>query len=59
MPKKATIRQYRYDATHSVTMTFKFNRKTDADILHRLDSVSNKQGYIKNLIRQDITKEAQ
>lgn len=35
-------------------MTFSFNRETDADILEKLESVDNKQGYIKGLIRKDI-----
>ncbi|MBM6968689.1 hypothetical protein [Pseudoramibacter alactolyticus] len=35
-------------------MTFSFNRETDADILEKLESIDNKQGYIKGLIRKDI-----
>lgn len=58
MPKQATIRQARYDATHTTAITLKLNKATDADILSKLAAVDNKQGYIKNLIRQDITKEA-
>ena len=30
------------------------NKKTDADIIERLEAVPNKQGYIKKLIREDI-----
>ena len=33
-----------------------FNKKTDADILEKLDHVESKMGYIKKLIRDDIEK---
>ena len=32
------------------------NRETDADIIAKLDSEDNIQGYIKELIRQDLAK---
>lgn len=32
----------------------KFNKVNDRDIIERLDKQSNKQGYIKDLIRTDI-----
>lgn len=32
----------------------KLNRTEDADIIAKLDDVDNKQGYIKDLIRNDI-----
>ena len=44
----------KYDAKTAVRICLKLNNKTDRDILDRLDSVDNKQGYIKELIRQDI-----
>lgn len=44
----------KYDAAHTRQITLKLNTKTDADILQRLDRVSNKQGYIKALIRADL-----
>lgn len=40
----------KYDEANTVQL----NRKTDADILARLDAVANKQGYIKDLIRADL-----
>lgn len=46
----------RYDDKNTVQVHFKLNKKTDADILNKLDSVPNKQGYIKELIREDIKK---
>ncbi len=47
-----------YDQTHTRQVKMKLNLRTDADILAKLNSVPNKQGYIKELIRKDI-KEAQ
>lgn len=50
--------QARYDAAHTVRVTLKLNRKTDADILARLSAqtaeAGGKQGYIKRLIRADL-----
>lgn len=44
----------KYEKTNTVQLHLKLNRNTDADILEKLDSVGNKQGYIKSLIRKDI-----
>lgn len=46
----------RYDAENTTQIKLKLNNKTDADILKRLEDVPNKQGYIKQLIRDDINK---
>ena len=46
----------KYDAEHTKQIVLKLNLKSDADILERLSEVGNKQGYIKELIRQDINK---
>lgn len=46
----------KYDAANTKKITFKFNLNTDADILAKLDSVPNKAGYIKALIRADMNK---
>lgn len=46
--------QAKYDAANTKQIKLKLNLKEDADILAKLDSVSNKQGYIKDLIRADI-----
>ena len=47
----------KYDAKNAVVMTLKFNRGTDADILERLEKESNRQGFIKSLIRERIANE--
>lgn len=44
----------KYDKDHTRSVLFKFNTTTDADILAKLDQVGNKQGYIKELIRENI-----
>lgn len=51
---KAETPQARYDARMARQISLKFNRGTDGDILAKLESVPNIQGYIKALIRADI-----
>lgn len=55
MPSKEA--SARWDAQNTVQIKMKLNRNTDADILIKLEEVASKQGYIKDLIRQDIKKE--
>lgn len=45
--------QERYDKENTIRITIKLNKKTEADIIEKLNSVGNKQGYIKRLIRED------
>ena len=47
----------KYDRNHTRSILFKFNTTSDADILAKLDEVGNKQGYIKELIRENICGE--
>ena len=49
--KKATLK---FDKNNTRQIKLKLNVHTDKDILERLDSVQNKQGYIKELIRKDL-----
>lgn len=44
----------RYDKANTKSVFLKLNVKTDADILAHLETVGNKQGYIKQLIRNDM-----
>ena len=44
----------KYDRKNTRQIKLKLNKKTDADILNKLDNEQNKQGYIKNLIRKDM-----
>lgn len=48
--------QARYDKRMTKVVTMKLNRGTDAEILAKLESVDNVQGYIKGLILSDIRK---
>ena len=47
----------KYDAARTRQIKIKLNLIWDADILRKLESVDKKQTYIKDLIRQDISKE--
>lgn len=49
--------QRKYMAANVRRMSFDFNRKSDADVIEKLDSVENKTGYIKQLVRDDIKRE--
>lgn len=46
----------KYDAKNTRKIVLKLNTGTDADILEKLDTVNNRQGYIKKLIREDIKR---
>lgn len=48
--------QKKYDDKNTKRYGFKLNLNTDADIIQRLDTVENKQKYIKDLIRKDLKK---
>lgn len=54
--KAHTKAQAKYDAKNTRQLHLKFNRRTDWDVLEKLDSVPNMQGYIKRLIRADLEK---
>lgn len=44
----------RYNKANVKQIKLNLNLKTDADIIEKLASCGNMQGYIKNLIRQDM-----
>lgn len=46
--------QVKYDKQNTTSVYLKLNKKTDSDILKKLEETGNKQGYIKALIRNDI-----
>lgn len=48
----------RWDKENTVMVTMKLNKNQDADIIEKLNSVDNRQGYIKQLIKADIEKDA-
>ncbi len=57
--EKKMTPQERYDKKATKKIGMKLNLVYDADILEKLDSVPNKQGYIKALIRKDIEESKQ
>lgn len=46
----------KYNAENTTRVNLSLNNKTDADIIAYLATLPNKQGYIKELIRADMTK---
>lgn len=46
----------KYDAANTTQIKLKLNNKTDADIIEYLNKTDNKQGAIKQLIREEIEK---
>lgn len=55
MATKAQIKAVRrYDDANTIKVALKLNKKTDADVIQRLQECGNKQGYIKKLIRADL-----
>jgi len=55
MATKASISHAKYDAANCKGIYLKLNLKTDKDILDKLSATENVQGYIKQLIRKDIS----
>lgn len=49
------IKQEIYKKEMTVQKKFTLNKNTDKDILKHLEKVENFQGYIKSLIRKDIS----
>lgn len=56
MGKNRTKNAARYHKKNGKQYHLWFHLDNDADIIKRLDSVTNKQGYIKALIRYDIKR---
>ena len=46
----------KYDAENIKHLHLKLNRKTDNDIINHLEMQENTQGYIKRLIREDMSR---
>lgn len=47
----------KYDRENTKRVFIKLNKNTDKDILDYLDGITNKQGYIKSLIRKDMKQQ--
>lgn len=46
----------KYNKKATVQVPIRLNKNTDADILAKLETVESKQGYIKELIRRDMSR---
>ena len=57
MSEKKMTPQERYAAKYKRQIKIDCFTSTEQDILDKLDSVPNKAGYIKSLIRADIAKD--
>ena len=44
----------KYDKEKTTTVIIRIMENTEGDILKHLNAVSNKSGYVKNLIRKDM-----
>lgn len=49
--------RHRYEQKAMKSLLVKFHKEYDADLLKKLETVPSKQGYIKQLIRDDIKRE--
>lgn len=59
MASEALIKAIRkYDDANTRKVKLKLNINTDKDVIRQLESVPNKQGYIKELIRADLAKKS-
>lgn len=56
MATKHTIAQMRYDKENRRAYGFRLHNTLDKDIIDKLSSVPSMQGYIKQLIRDDIAR---
>lgn len=58
--KDGTVEKYgpqnKYDQNNTTQIKLKLNKKTDADLLEWLETLDNKQGTIKEILRQHINK---
>ena len=57
----AARRRYKveWDAANTRHIGIKLNARTDADIIQALEGLDSVQGYIKQLIREDIARREQ
>lgn len=50
--------QRKYDAKNTVMFSFSVNRKTEPDLLKHLQNTKGRASYIKQLIREDMERNA-
>lgn len=52
-------RAWEWDKTHTKQYKVKLNMNTDADIIAYLESIDNVQGFLKQLIRDEMASHVQ
>lgn len=59
-PKQAQRNKMDYDNAynkeHTKSLAIRLSYSTDKDIIDKMETIDNKAGYIKTLIREDIKK---
>ena len=53
--QKRAVRKYQEE--HTQQLLLRLNRRTDADVISRLEAQPSKAGYIKQLVREDMKGE--
>ena len=51
------VNNKKYNDNKTTVYTIRCMHNTDSDIINRLNSMDNKAGYIKQLIRKDIERD--
>lgn len=49
----------KYERENLLRVMVKFNRKTEPELVERIESQENKAGYLKSLVKSDIERDAQ
>ena len=49
---------YRYDKSNRVHVKVAFNRKTEPELVERIQGEENRSGFIKRLIRDEMERES-
>ena len=55
--KRKETPQDRYNKAHTTSISIRFMNRTEQALIQKLNSVPNKAGYIKQLIRDDMARE--
>lgn len=55
--KKLVTRYDRYNAKASRYFSLKFNYKTDAEVIARLERAESINGYVRRLVLEDLERE--
>ena len=54
--RQLTTARKKYQKESMMRLTLALNRKTDAELIARLEASGNKNGYMRRLMREDIEK---